>query len=224
MLKIAFKEWAVICRALALGRQAMILRKGGIAEVGGEFRPEHERFWLYPTYLHEHRDGVKADATPLLEQALAEGGPEGWRRRRGAGDDPRHGRPPRPVAAHRSDRWRCFWESRRSPGCRTRRTRRLPSRSAPTAARRRDGVASGPGPPARRRPASSRGVADVDRRVLSDRGSPRRAAERGWCSAGQAGRTRAATRRRPRRRREPYGPNGCRDGRPARPRAVPGPP
>ena len=41
MLPIAFKEWAVICEALALGRQALILRKGGIAETGGAFRPEH---------------------------------------------------------------------------------------------------------------------------------------------------------------------------------------
>ena len=38
MLKDAFKEWAVICRALAEGRQALILRKGGIAEAGGDFR------------------------------------------------------------------------------------------------------------------------------------------------------------------------------------------
>jgi hypothetical protein len=70
MLKIAFKEWAVVCCALAEGRQSLILRKGGIAEVGGEFRPEHERFWLYPTYSHEHRDGVKPSAIPLFEKAL----------------------------------------------------------------------------------------------------------------------------------------------------------
>lgn len=69
---VAFKEWAVVCRALAEGRQSLILRKGGIAEVGGRFRPEHEQFWLYPTYLHEHADGVKPTALPLFEQALAE--------------------------------------------------------------------------------------------------------------------------------------------------------
>jgi hypothetical protein len=72
MLKIAFKEWAVVCKALAEGRQALILRKGGIAESGGEFRPEHPRFWLYPTFLHEHREGIKPTAQPLLEQAIAE--------------------------------------------------------------------------------------------------------------------------------------------------------
>ena len=32
MLKDAFKEWAVICRALADGGQGLILRKGGIGD------------------------------------------------------------------------------------------------------------------------------------------------------------------------------------------------
>lgn len=69
MLKHAFKEWAVICRALAEGKQALILRKGGIAEADGEFGVEHTRFWLYPTFVHQQRDGIKPEALPLLEQA-----------------------------------------------------------------------------------------------------------------------------------------------------------
>ena len=36
MLQHAFKEWAVICYCLAKGKQAIILRKGGLAEPGGE--------------------------------------------------------------------------------------------------------------------------------------------------------------------------------------------
>jgi hypothetical protein len=73
----AFKEWAVICRALAEGRQAIILRKGGIAEEGGEFRVEHTRFWLFPTYVHQQRAGITPEAVPLLEQAEAERPPAG---------------------------------------------------------------------------------------------------------------------------------------------------
>ncbi|QEL18953.1 DUF1802 family protein [Limnoglobus roseus] len=70
MLSIAFKEWAVICRALATGRQSLIIRKGGIAEEGGIFKPEHPRFWLYPTLFHEQQQkGVKPAAMPLLEEA-----------------------------------------------------------------------------------------------------------------------------------------------------------
>jgi hypothetical protein len=77
VLKIAFKEWAVVCKALAEGRQSIILRKGGIAESSGEFRPEHARFWLYPTFLHEHREGIKPTAQPLLDQAIADRPPAG---------------------------------------------------------------------------------------------------------------------------------------------------
>jgi len=67
MLQHAFKEWAVICRALAEGKQAILLRKGGIAEVEGKLRLEHTRFWLYPTYTHQQRDGVRAEAMPWLD-------------------------------------------------------------------------------------------------------------------------------------------------------------
>jgi hypothetical protein len=70
-LSVAFKEWAVVCEALAAGRQSVILRKGGIAEEGGEFRPEHSEFLLYPTYFHEHRAGVKPEFLPLLDAAEA---------------------------------------------------------------------------------------------------------------------------------------------------------
>jgi hypothetical protein len=76
-LGIAFKEWAVICRALAEGRQALILRKGGIGEAGGSFRVEHHRFWLYPTWVHQQDAGIVPEARPLLEQARKDRPPEG---------------------------------------------------------------------------------------------------------------------------------------------------
>jgi hypothetical protein len=76
-LGIAFKEWAVICRALAEGQQALILRKGGIAEVGGAFRVEHARFWLYPTWAHQQEAGIVPEARALLEQALRDRPAEG---------------------------------------------------------------------------------------------------------------------------------------------------
>ena len=77
MLRHAFKEWAVICRALAEGKQSVILRKGGIAEDGGSFRVEHDRFWLYPTYVHQQRTGIVSEALPLLKQAETERPPAG---------------------------------------------------------------------------------------------------------------------------------------------------
>jgi hypothetical protein len=77
MLQQAFKEWAVICEALAQGKQALILRKGGIAENEGEFGVEHTRFWLYPTFSHQQRDGIQEDERPLLQQAEANCPPTG---------------------------------------------------------------------------------------------------------------------------------------------------
>lgn len=68
MLQVAFKEWAVICAALAQGKQALILRKGGIAEDAGEFQVEQPRFWLFPTYTHQQTTGISADAAPLLAE------------------------------------------------------------------------------------------------------------------------------------------------------------
>jgi hypothetical protein len=74
-LGVALKEWAVICRALAEGRQTLLLRKGGIAEKA--FSGGHRRFWLYPTYVHQQEARVVPAALPLLERALAERPPEG---------------------------------------------------------------------------------------------------------------------------------------------------
>jgi hypothetical protein len=76
LLQHAFKEWAVIIRALAEGRQALILRKGGIAELGGRFQVDHTRFWLYPTFVHQQRAGILPEAVPLLEAALRDRPPE----------------------------------------------------------------------------------------------------------------------------------------------------
>lgn len=71
-MKTAFKEWAVICKALASGRQALILRKGGIVEAGGEFRPDQPEFFLFPTFSHQSRDSVVPEAWPLLSDMEAD--------------------------------------------------------------------------------------------------------------------------------------------------------
>jgi hypothetical protein len=68
-LTIAFKEWAAICQALATQRQCLILRKGGISEEGGTFRAEHSEFLLYPTYFHEHRNGLKPEYQGAFDAA-----------------------------------------------------------------------------------------------------------------------------------------------------------
>lgn len=78
MPNVAFKEWAVVCRALAGGRQTILLRKGGIAEEGGVFRPDHSHFLLYPTFFHEQQaDGIRPEFTSLLDAAVLERPPQG---------------------------------------------------------------------------------------------------------------------------------------------------
>ena len=68
--RIAFKEWAVICAALAESRQTLILRKGGIDEGPGGFQVEHREFWLFPTYVHQQADALMEDARPLLDRVV----------------------------------------------------------------------------------------------------------------------------------------------------------
>ena len=59
-IAVALKEWAVVCQALETGRQMILLRKGGIYEAAGEFELEHRRFLLFPTYLHQNLEMLKA--------------------------------------------------------------------------------------------------------------------------------------------------------------------
>jgi hypothetical protein len=59
-LSHGLQEWAVCCTALDQGRIMLVVRKGGIHERGGGlFAPEHQRFALLPTFLHQ-------DATRVL--------------------------------------------------------------------------------------------------------------------------------------------------------------
>jgi hypothetical protein len=75
--EIAFKEWASIVRALETGKQDLIFRKGGIAEEGRGFLPEHERFFLFPTYFHQQIKGIREEHRALLDEALGAKPPEG---------------------------------------------------------------------------------------------------------------------------------------------------
>ncbi|NDC63479.1 MAG: DUF1802 family protein [Planctomycetia bacterium] len=76
-MKTAFKEWAVICRALADGRQDVILRKGGVAEDGGSFSPAHREFLLLPTFLHQSAESIRPEHRDLLDGIEADRPPEG---------------------------------------------------------------------------------------------------------------------------------------------------
>ena len=56
---VALKEWAVTIRAMALGDQIIIVRKGGIHQDDKEFRIIHPSFLLFPPYEHQKLDLLK---------------------------------------------------------------------------------------------------------------------------------------------------------------------
>ena len=56
---VAFKEWQIVCDAIASGEQNIILRKGGISEGKHGFQWLHSRFFLFPTQFHEQDQLVK---------------------------------------------------------------------------------------------------------------------------------------------------------------------
>jgi hypothetical protein len=58
-MSIAFKEWQVICDALASGRQSILLRKGGIHEGREGFSFAHRSFHLFPTKFHAQANHVR---------------------------------------------------------------------------------------------------------------------------------------------------------------------
>jgi hypothetical protein len=70
-MRVAFKEWAIVTDALLRGEQIIILRKGGIAEGRGGFRPEHEQFWLFPTQFHQQRESVIPSAQARYDELSA---------------------------------------------------------------------------------------------------------------------------------------------------------
>lgn len=74
--RFAFKEWAVVCAALASGQQSLILRKGGIHEGREGFRVSHREFWLFPTGFHQQPDSVVTAAQPLLARTLSDAPPD----------------------------------------------------------------------------------------------------------------------------------------------------
>jgi hypothetical protein len=76
-IDVAFKEWASVVLALEQGKQDVIFRKGGIAEEGRGFTVDHGRFFLFPTYFHQQRAGLRDERASLFDQAMHARPPDG---------------------------------------------------------------------------------------------------------------------------------------------------
>jgi hypothetical protein len=86
-LTLALKEWDVVVAALERGRQAILVRRGGLDDPGQRFAaPASGPFWLYPTLFHERGLFLKPEDRGLLvpgmhrtprQAASAAGRPDG---------------------------------------------------------------------------------------------------------------------------------------------------
>lgn len=60
-LTAALKEWATAVNALERGETILLLRKGGIREVGGRFQVPESEVLLYPTFEHQKPELLKSN-------------------------------------------------------------------------------------------------------------------------------------------------------------------
>jgi hypothetical protein len=65
----ALKEWNATCRALAEGRQIILLRKGGLLDEDGVFALEQSAFWMLPTAFHQEPHLLKKEHLNLLDES-----------------------------------------------------------------------------------------------------------------------------------------------------------
>lgn len=66
-LNHALKEWNVAVNALSEGKTIVLLRKGGIREVGAKFQVTYDRVLLYPTFEHQQPNLLKSEyATDVI--------------------------------------------------------------------------------------------------------------------------------------------------------------
>lgn len=68
MSAIGFKEWQVVCDAIASGRQTLLLRKGGIHEGRSGFSFAHSSFFLFPTRFHAQGEHVREGSVEILPE------------------------------------------------------------------------------------------------------------------------------------------------------------
>lgn len=69
----ALKEWSVAIAALTQGDTILLLRKGGIREVGGRFQVAQSTVLLYPTYEHQQPHLLKPNYATAVQPVAS-----GW--------------------------------------------------------------------------------------------------------------------------------------------------
>src|SRR5581483_1889224 len=67
---VSLKEWAIIVKAMDLGKQIVLLRKGGILDKDGQIELSHREFFLFPTYEHQREEFLQEQYLPLYKEVL----------------------------------------------------------------------------------------------------------------------------------------------------------
>lgn len=73
---VALKEWAIVVEAMALGKQLLLVRKGGIRDPRGGFELKHREFLLYPTLEHQKEDQVRPEFRELFQRSKEAASPQ----------------------------------------------------------------------------------------------------------------------------------------------------
>ena len=73
----AFKEWAVVTRAMERGETCLLIRKGGIYEEHGDFHVNDPEFFLYPNHTHQNPHQMQPRAHKLLVESDSDEPPAG---------------------------------------------------------------------------------------------------------------------------------------------------
>lgn len=69
---IALKEWAVSVKALAEGKQIIVMRKGGIIEETRDFQLISPNFYFMPAYEHQKKHLLKEQYADDMDETLAD--------------------------------------------------------------------------------------------------------------------------------------------------------
>ncbi|MFC4102831.1 DUF1802 family protein [Paenibacillus xanthanilyticus] len=72
----ALRDWAVAVKALAEGKQILVLRKGGIAEETRDFKLVSDAFYLLPAYEHQKPELLKEAYRHGIAETLEDWDPE----------------------------------------------------------------------------------------------------------------------------------------------------
>lgn len=75
--RTALKEWATVLTAMSKGEQFVLIRKGGLVELGSGFELITDTFVLYPTFEHQAVSYLRPEFRGYFDEAATRRAPNG---------------------------------------------------------------------------------------------------------------------------------------------------